>query len=335
MKNNFITLAHGAGAQVSREFIKKMILKYFSNPILNTLDDAAALNLKTNKIAFTTDSYVVSPIFFNGGNIGDIALCGTVNDLSVKGAKPLYISLSVIMEEGLPLKDVEKILTSISKRAKEAGVKIVTGDTKVVERGSADKIFITTSGIGEIIKDTNISAANVKTGDAVIVSGELGEHGVTILNARHELGINGNLKSDVAPLNLITQAILNKFPKDMRCMRDLTRGGLTAALTEIAEACGKDIEVQATALPVNKKVAAAAKLLGVDPLQSANEGKFVCFASAKRAQEILKIIKNSKYGKNAAIIGTVQKKGGKVFLKTQLTKRQLTQDANNNLPRIC
>jgi len=328
--DKIITLEHGAGGEESRALVGKILLKYFKNDILARLDDAAALRLSSEKIAFTTDSYVVNPVFFEGGNIGDIALCGTVNDLSVKGAAAKYISLGLIIEEGFSFGDFERILKSIAARAKEAGVQIVTGDTKVVERGAADKIFINTSGVGEIIKE--MSTQNIRAGDAVIASGFLGEHGMTVMNARHNLGLKG-LRSDVAPLNQITLAVLPYA----HMMRDLTRGGLTSSLTEIARSAGYDIEIDAEKIPLGSAVKAAAALLGSDPLQSANEGKLVCFAPASLAAKVLKIMRAQKYGKNAAVIGRVLKtKNKKVFIKTSVgARRELKEREGGNLPRLC
>ncbi|MDR0291547.1 MAG: hydrogenase expression/formation protein HypE [Elusimicrobium sp.] len=325
-----ITLEHGAGGEASRALVNKLVLKYFKNNILARLDDAAALEISAGKIAFTTDGYVVNPIFFDGGNIGDIALCGTVNDLSVKGAAAKYISLALIIEEGFKLADLERIFKSIAARAHEAGVRIVTGDTKVVQRGAADKIFINTSGVGEIIKE--MSPDNIRAGDAVIVSGFLGEHGMAIMNARHNLGLKG-LRSDVAPLCAVTCAVLPYA----HMMRDLTRGSLTSSLTEIAGSCGFDIEIDAEKIPLNSAVKAACALLGTDPLQSANEGKLVCFAPAAQATKILKIMRAQKYGLRAALIGRVLKtKNKKVFIKTSVgARRMLKERAGENLPRLC
>jgi len=328
--DKIITLEHGAGGEKSRALVGKLILKYLKNNILAQLDDAAAIVVRSKKIAFTTDSYVVNPVFFDGGNIGDIAVCGTVNDLSVKGAEAKYISLGLIIEEGFPVSDLEKILKSVAARAKEAGVIIVTGDTKVVERGAADKIFINTSGIGEIIKE--MSPRNIRAGDAIIVSGFLGGHGMAIMNARHNLGLKG-LRSDVAPLKKLARAVL----PDARMMRDLTRGGLTSALTEIAQSSSYDIEIDEQKIPLDSAVKAAAALLGSDPLQSANEGKLVCFVPADRAAKILKIMRAQKYGKNSAVVGRVLgTKTKKVFIKTSLgVRRELKEREGGNLPRLC
>ncbi|MCL2888365.1 MAG: hydrogenase expression/formation protein HypE [Elusimicrobia bacterium] len=325
-----ITLEHGAGGEASRALINKLVLKYFKNNILARLDDASALVMRSKKIAFTTDSYVVNPVFFDGRNIGDIALCGTVNDLSVKGAAAKYISLGLIIEEGFKLLDLERILKSMAARANEAGVQIVTGDTKVVQRGAADKIFINTSGIGEIIKE--MSPENIRPGDVIIVSGFLGGHGMAVMNARHNLGLKG-LRSDVAPLCEITRAVLPYA----HMMRDLTRGGLTSALTEISGSCDLDIEIDAGKIPLDSVVKAASALLGTDPLQSANEGKLVCFAPAAHAEKVLKLMRAQKYGKHAAVIGRVLKtKNKKVFIKTSVGARRLLKErAGENLPRLC
>ncbi|ACC97947.1 (NiFe) hydrogenase maturation protein [Elusimicrobium minutum Pei191] len=335
MKNK-ITLAHGAGAEVSRGFIKKTLLKYFKSKSLAELSDSAKIKINSKDILFTTDSYVVNPVFFPGGNIGDLAVCGTVNDISVSGGDIKYISLGLIIEEGLDLKELEQILKAVALRAKEAGVEIVTGDTKVVERGGADKIFINTSGIGQAIADATVKARNIKKGDKIIVSGNLAEHGISVMNERHKLGLKG-LKSDVAPLNKITKALFLKFDKDIHMTRDLTRGGLAGALKEIAEQAKKDIELEESRVPLSKAVKGAVSILGVDPLQTANEGKFVCIADAKKAESVLKLLKTFAYGKDAKICGTVLKtRKGRVYIKTPLgASRALAEHEGSNLPRIC
>ncbi|MDR0953445.1 MAG: hydrogenase expression/formation protein HypE [Elusimicrobiota bacterium] len=330
-----ISVAHGAGGEQSRHLINNLILKYFGNPILNELEDAAVLNT-LGKIAFTTDSFVVDPIFFPGGNIGDLAICGTVNDLAVKGAEPKYISVSFIIEEGFAIKDFKAILSSMRQRASEAGVIIATGDTKVTPRGKTDKIFINTAGIGFLPKNANVAAKNIKNGDVLIVSGNLGDHSIAIMNARHNLGIKSNIKTDSAPLNKITQELIKTLGKDIKAMRDITRGGLASVLNEMTSP-QIGFVVEEAKIPSSKSAAAAARLLGLDLLEMANEGKFLCVVSAAKAKQALQIIKKNKYGKNAEIIGLASKEvRGKVRLKTRLGPlRSLNAPLGELLPRIC
>lgn len=330
-----ITLAHGAGGQQSADFIKRIILKYFGNPLLNGLEDAALLKNTPPEIAFTTDSFVVDPAFFPGGNIGDLAVCGAVNDLAVRGARPKYMSVSFILEDGFEISEFKKILSAMRGRAKEAGVIIACGDTKVVPRGKCDKIFINTAGIGHMLKNADISPANIRAGDIVLVSGALGEHSLAVMNARHNLGIKANLKTDSAPLNKITAALINALGRDIKCMRDITRGGLSSVLNELAgKRAGFEIEEQK--IPALPAARAAAALLGLDILDMANEGKLVCIASPEAAEKALRIIRADKYGKNARIIGRASAAGGKVFLKTVLGARRLLRPPLGDvLPRIC
>jgi hydrogenase expression/formation protein HypE len=329
-----IKISQGSGGQETNAFIKNIVLKYFGNPILNELADSALLKNIPSNIAFTSDSFVVEPIFFPGGNIGDLAVCGTVNDLSVRGGVPKYISVSFIIEEGLALNDFKKILFSIKKRAREAGVIIATGDTKVAPRGKCDKIFINTSGIGFMVKGADISAANIRAGDIAIVSGTLGEHSIAVMNARHKLGIKSNIKTDSAPLNKMTEILIKTLGRNIKAMRDITRGGLSTVLNELASKnTGFDIEEKK--IPVLKSVRAAAALLGLDILDMANEGKLICIVSPRAAQKALKIMRKSPYGTNAQIIGRATG-FGKVNLITAFgSKRILRPPFGEVLPRIC
>ncbi len=320
-----VTLSQGSGARASRALISALILKYFKSKTLAQLDDASEVQTKTTRLAFSTDSYVVSPLFFPGGDIGHISICGTVNDLAMKGAIPKYISVAFIIEEGLEIKVLERVLKSMSRAAQKAGVEIVTGDTKVVPRGTCDKLFINTSGIGEIIKGSKISSQNIKKGDAIIVSGPVGEHGLCIMNERHELGFKG-LKSDGAPLNKAA-AQLAPFA---HCMRDLTRGGLASALKELAESSKVNMEIEEEKIPLTQAVRAASKIFGVNPIFSANEGKLVCFVSQNKVKQALKIL-----GKHAAVIGKVTDKGSEVYIRTAIIKRKLTEEESELLPRVC
>ncbi|NLO91559.1 MAG: hydrogenase expression/formation protein HypE [Elusimicrobia bacterium] len=332
-----IRLAHGSGGRLSRELVDKVFLRYFGGSELARLDDAAVLSASSRRLAFTTDAYVVQPLFFPGGDIGRIAVCGTVNDLSVKGAKPKWISAAFVLEEGLPIADLKRICASMRRAAQEAGVEIVTGDTKVVEKGKADGIFIATAGVGEISGSAVIGAAKVQPGDAVLVSGPVGAHGVAVLNARHGLGLKSAIKSDAAPLNALTAAVL-KASRNVHAMRDLTRGGLAGALVEIAGSAGVGIELEAEAVPVSEQVRAASALLGLDPLYSANEGRLVCFVPKKDAQSVLKAMHSRPEGRGAAIVGHVpgRARGGAVLLKTGVGgARKLILAEGEQLPRIC
>jgi hydrogenase expression/formation protein HypE len=333
MYNKTIRLEHGSGGQLTNNLIKDLILKYFKNRTIKQLDDSAELYVKDKNIAFTTDSYVVDPIFFPGGDIGDLAIYGTVNDLAVQGAIPQFISFSLIIEEGLPFDDLEKILRSASRAARRAGVTVVCGDTKVVQKGKADKIFITTSGVG-IIK-VRVHKKKIKIGDRVIVSGTIGDHGIAIINERLNLGLKSKIKSDTAPINLITSKLL-KFKSALHFMRDPTRGGLVSTLNEAGEKMPFGIVLYEKDLPIKKEVIGATDILGIDPLYVANEGKLVAIVGRRPAPHILKKIKSHSLGKNAAIIGEVVKKPRGIWLVTKIggIHPLLTLEAEG-LPRIC
>lgn len=330
-----IPLACGSGGKLTCELIKEVFQKSFSNKFLDDLEDAAVLEMQDSKIAFTTDSYVVNPLFFPGADIGKISVCGTVNDLSVKAAVPVAISCAFIIEEGLPLKTLKEIVLSMKKAAAEANVKIVTGDTKVVERLKADKLFINTSGIGVVKKGVNLSQKKIKPGSLIIVNGELASHGVAVLNARNNLGIKGNINSDCAPLNgLIFSSIM---PYGPLCMRDVTRGGLGMVLNEAALSCGYSIEIDEDKLPLSGPVKSACDMLGIDPLYAANEGKVLVFASPEKASKIVSSMRRHKYGKKSEVIGRVlPEKKAKVWLKTSIgTRRMIVMPQGEQLPRIC
>jgi len=329
-----ILLAHGSGGKLSHDLIESF-LPEFSNPVLDKLDDSAVFDL-SGRLAFTTDSYTVNPIFFPGGDIGKLAVCGTVNDLSMSGARPLYLSLSFIIEEGLPVADLQKILVSIKKAADEAAVKIVTGDTKVVNRGSADRLFINTSGIGVIPEGIDISAANARPGDKIIISGNIGDHGIAVLSQREGLKFKLPVPSDCAPLNGMVADIL-AASKKIRCLRDPTRGGLATTLNDFAEQSSVGILIEENKIPINKAVLAACELLGFDPLYIANEGKLVAVVSAEDSDVILAEIKRNKYGNEATIIGEViAEHPGQVVMKTALgASRIVDMPVGELLPRIC
>ena len=327
-----ITMAHGAGGKFSADLIREIILPAFDNEFLSELHDGA----KLGKIAMTTDSYVVRPIFFRGGDIGKLAICGTVNDLAVTGAVPKYISAGVILEEGFELDDLKKIAASMAEAAREAGVQIVTGDTKVVGHGQADGIFINTAGVGELIDGVDISAKNVRAGMKVLISGTIGEHAAAILAERHGLELPENVKSDCAPLNKMILAMLNVEPK-IAMLRDATRGGVASVLNEIAGAAGVGIILDEKKIPVLEEVRGVCEILGFDALELANEGKVIAIVPADSAEKILAIMKSFAYGANAAEIGEVTEKfAGKVGLRTSIGGlRIVDMPVGNLVPRIC
>ena len=330
-----ILLAHGSGGKLSHDLIEKVFVPVLDNPILNKLDDSAVFELG-GQLAFTTDSYVVSPIFFPGGDIGKLAVCGTVNDLSMSGAVPSYLSLSFIIEEGLLIADLEKIVNSAHQAAVEAGVRIVAGDTKVVDRGSADSLFINTSGVGVVPPGLDISGANARPGDIVIVSGTLGDHGIAVLSQREGLKFQVPVPSDCAPLNRMVAEIL-ETSADIHCLRDPTRGGLATALNEFARQSRVGIRLNEVSIPVNRAVQGACELLGFDPLYVANEGKLVAVVSPYDAEKVLTTIRRNQYGHEATIIGeVVNEHPGKVVMKTRFGASRIVDVlVGELLPRIC
>lgn len=333
MRHTHITLGHGSGGSLSSELIKKVILKYFRNKTLGRLEDAAALPGPHVDIAFTTDSYVIQPVFFPGGDIGKLAVCGTVNDLAMKGADPRYMSFSCIIEEGFPIADLERILASAARAARRAGVTIVCGDTKVVEKGSADKIFITTSGIGRI--RMTVGTERIRVGDRIIVSGTIGDHGIAILNERLGLGLRSRLKSDCAPLNLLTRT-LSRYAPSIHCMRDPTRGGVASVLNETIAHRAMGVLINEQSLPISREVRGASEMLGLDPLYIANEGKLIAFVAAKAASRVLSAMRKHPLGRSAAMIGEVVKEPRGIWMRTLIggTHPLLLLEAEG-LPRIC
>ncbi len=329
-----ILFAHGSGGKLMHDLIQSF-LPELSNPILDRMEDSAVFEV-SGRMAFTTDSFVVNPIFFPGGDIGKLAVCGTVNDLAMSGAKPLYLSLALIIEEGLPIADLKKIIISIKKTAAEAGVKIVTGDTKVVNRGSADKLFINTAGVGAVPEGVNISAANAQPGDKIIISGTIGDHGIAVMSKREGLKFDLPVPSDCAPLNGLTADML-AASQSIHCMRDPTRGGLATTLNDFVEKSKVGIIIHEDKIPINKAVLAACELLGLDPLYIANEGKLVAIVPRDDAESVLAVIKRHKYGKDAAIIGeVVTAHPGRVVMKTVLgASRIIDMPVGELLPRIC
>jgi hydrogenase expression/formation protein HypE len=339
MKHDRILLEHGGGGLLTGELISGMFLRYFSNPHLDRLEDSAVIQLDSRRLCFTTDSYVVSPIFFPGGDIGSLAVHGTVNDLSVCGGRPLYLSAGFILEEGFPFNDLEKIVRSMSEAAKRAGVQIVTGDTKVVPRGSGDGIFITTSGLGIIEYAGNLSVTEIRPGDAVLVNGPIGDHGAAILSARESLGFDSAIVSDSAPLNGLVSDILNATP-NIRCMRDATRGGLGAILAEMAKSSGAQVYISEQDIPVDEKVRGLCEILGFDPMFLANEGKLVVFCPGHEARRVLDAMQGNELGRNSAIIGEVRgglnPGKGRAILKTIIGgERTIDLPTGELVPRIC
>jgi hydrogenase expression/formation protein HypE len=341
MAENKVLLDHGSGGKISHSMMSDIILPLFNNPALAMLDDGATLNISSKKIAFSTDTYVVDPIFFPGGNIGDLAVNGTVNDVAMCGADPLYISVGLIIEEGLLISDLEKILKTMADAAKKAGVNVVTGDTKVVPKGKADKIFINTSGIGILPEGINVTGANAQPGDKIIISGSIADHGITILSSREDLKMTSDIKTDSAALNHMVKAIIDSG-NEIHVLRDPTRGGLGTTLNEIASQSNVEIRIKENLLPVKGSVAGMCELLGFDPLYIANEGKLIAFAPENHAEKILEIIRKDEFGKDACIIGEVMpenansKNNGKVFLETLIGGTRIVDMlTGEQLPRIC
>jgi hydrogenase expression/formation protein HypE len=336
MKEDKILLSHGSGGKLSFNLIKKLFLSNFNNPYLKKLDDGAVLNIEGLKLAYTTDSYTVDPLFFKGGNIGELAVYGTVNDLAMCGATPLYLSCSFIIEEGFSSSLLEKIVLSIKEALVVAQVDIVTGDTKVVNRGAADKIFINTSGVGIVEEGVNISGSNAKVGDVVMINGPIGSHEIAVLSEREGVKFETDIKSDTAPLSSLVIDML-KVNKDIHVLRDPTRGGLSTTLNEIALSSKVDIDINEADIPIQEEVRAACEILGYDPLCLANEGKLVAFIPWEIAPDMLKKMKKNKYGKESKIIGRVVKKSeGKVYLNTTIGgKRIVDMLTGEQLPRIC
>jgi hydrogenase expression/formation protein HypE len=328
-----ILLSHGGGGEETWKLIKELFFKYFSNPILESMEDAATLSVE-GKIAFTTDGFTVSPIFFPGGDIGKLAVAGTVNDLAAVAAEPKYLSVSFIIEEGLPFKDLERVVQSMAKTASEVGVQIVTGDTKVVPKGAADKLFISVSGIGKIVKE-GVSARNLSEGDVILVSSTVGDHGACIFALREGLEFEG-LKSDCAPLWDMVKRLLEEGI-NIKAMRDPTRGGLSAVLNEWAQASNVGIFVEEEKIPVDEKVLGLCEFLGIEPYDLASEGNMVIAVAPEDAQKALEILKSHPLGRKASLIGEVKNQPrGKVILKTLYgVERILEPPSGEILPRIC
>lgn len=335
MTEKKVTLAHGAGGKQTSELIHEVFQEHFSNPEF-TADDAAILNVGDGKIAMSTDGFIVSPFEFNGGNIGKLSICGTVNDLACMGAKPLYLTCSFIIEEGFSMDKLEEIAASMEKTAKEAGVRIVAGDTKVAGKGQVDNIFITTAGIGRLTEGVSTSGAFAKPGDAILVTGDIGRHGCTILLAREDLGIEADIKSDCAPLWGTVESMI-QTTKDIHVIRDATRGGVGTVLYEIAAESNVGIRIHSDAVPVDPAVKGVCGMLGLDPLYLANEGTLVVIAAKEQAESLLAVLRQGKYSANAAIIGEITDSlPGKVVVTTEIgAETLLPQPGGELLPRIC
>ena len=336
-----ITLAHGGGGRAMRDLIQRVLLPAFGNPLLAPLEDqarldAAAIAAAGDRLAFTTDSYVVSPIEFPGGDIGTLAVCGTVNDLAMGGARPLFLSCSLVIEEGFEIATLARVAQSIGRTAREAGVAIVTGDTKVVERGAADRLFVNTAGIGVIPRGVDIGAHRARPGDGVIVSGTLGDHGAAILVARNQLALQAAVASDCQPLHGLVASMLGACG-DVHCLRDATRGGVATVLNEFASASHVGIDIREEAVPVAETVRGVCEILGLDPLYLANEGKLVAIVPGESADAVLRALRAEAAGRDAAIIGEVtDAHPGTVVLRTTFGgDRMLDMLVADQLPRIC
>ena len=336
MKRDKIVMGHGSGGKLMRSLIRETFLKSFDNPFLSPLSDSAIIKIGNKRIAMTTDSYVVSPPFFPGGDIGKLAVAGTINDLSVVGAIPRFITLGLVLEEGFPIGDLERIVRSVRDAAHDAGVEIVTGDTKVVEKGKGDGIFINTSGIGVIPPGLAFSTDKIKKGDVIIVNGPVGDHGAAVMMVRGGFDFESDLVSDCAPLHSLIRDIVAVNP-GIRFMRDPTRGGIAATLNEIAESTGFGVIVHESEIPVRDSVRSICEILGLDPLYVANEGKVIVVADRKKADKILQIMKNHHLGRDAKMIGEISAEPAhRAILRTQYgTSRIIDMPEEEKLPRIC
>lgn len=340
LREDRITLSHGSGGKATHNLVEGVFAREFSNPILDALGDAAVFPLDGTgrRLAFTTDSFVVSPIFFAGGDIGELAVNGTVNDLAVSGARPAYLTAAVILEEGFPIEDLKRVVASMRDAAQAAGVEIVTGDTKVVEKGKGDGLYVNTAGLGLVREDTALSVGNARPGDRVLVSGRIGEHGTAIMTAREELALSSELESDTAPLDGLVDGLLDAVPgRDVRCLRDATRGGVAAVLNEIAVASGVGVELRERDVPVPRSVRGACEILGIDPLHMANEGKLVAVVDPGRAEDALAALRSHPLGEEAAAVGEIHEEPEEmVWVRTGIGgRRVLDMLVGDALPRIC
>jgi hydrogenase expression/formation protein HypE len=337
MKHDTITLDHGSGGKMSHRLISEAVLPVFDNPALRCLDDGAVMEMAGGRIAFSTDTYVVDPIFFPGGSIGDLAVNGTVNDLAMCGAVPAALSAGLIIEEGFGRADLDRILRDMQAAARAAGVRIVTGDTKVVPRGAADKIFINTAGLGAVPRGADVSGANARAGDRILVSGTLADHGMAILTQREGLQFESPIQSDTAPLNHMAAAMIEAFGDRVHVLRDPTRGGLGTALNEIAASSGVGVRIHEDRLPIREAVAGICELLGFDPLYVANEGKLIAVVAPDAADGVLEVMRRDPFGRDACIIGEVVPPGpAPVIMSTAIGGTRIVDMlAGEQLPRIC
>ena len=331
-----VLLAHGGGGKLMHNLIGKMFVPTFDNPLLQRGHDGATFAINGARLAFTTDSYVVRPLFFPGGDIGELAINGTVNDLAMCGARPLYVSAGLILEEGLPMDTLWRVVQSIQAAAAAAGVQVVTGDTKVVDKGKGDGVYINTAGVGVIEHEGEIGPASVREGDAVLISGDIGRHGMAIMATREGLAFESAIESDSAPVAAMVMALLDKGI-EVHCLRDLTRGGLASALIEIAETARQHIHIEETVIPVRQDVRGACEILGLDPMYVANEGRFAAFVAAEDADRALAIMRAHAAGENAAVIGSVTDGApGQVTLQSAIgASRIVDMLSGEQLPRIC
>ncbi|MGD9851166.1 MAG: hydrogenase expression/formation protein HypE [Nitrospirales bacterium] len=334
-----IRLAHGGGGQLMQDLLREIFLPAFSNPFLESMQDSAVLPTPKGRLAFTTDAYVVQPLFFPGGDIGSLSIHGTVNDLAMQGATPLYLSASFILEEGLPIETLKRVVTSMARTAKACGVRIVCGDTKVVDHGKGDQVFITTTGVGVVPEELELGPHRILAGDRIVVSGDLGAHGIAVLSTRQGLEFSGNLRSDSAPLHEVVASLI-QGGITCHCLRDLTRGGLASALNELATASRSAISLEESCIPVSEPVRGACEILGLDPLYVANEGRFVLILPDDQVKTALPILKAHTVSQYAAEIGRVlrlrEDRSPQVVLKTPFhTERILDLLSGEQLPRIC
>lgn len=336
-KTDTVLMAHGSGGTMMRDIIEQLFFEAYAGDTLRRGDDAATLDIAGGRVAFSTDTFVVTPHFFPGGDIGHLAVCGTVNDVATSGATPRYLSCGFVLEEGYPLDDLRRVCASMAATAKEAGVEIVTGDTKVVNRGHGDGIYINTAGIGELRDGVDLSASHLRPGDKILISGSIGDHGIAIISTREELSFSTQIESDAAPLNHLITAVLDACPAgSVRAFRDPTRGGLASTLNEFASTAHVDIRVDEDEVPVHDQVRGACEMLGYDVFQVANEGKMVCVCASEVADAALAAMRADKYGAEAAIIGEVLEGDGRVYLRTSFgSERILDMLVGEQLPRIC
>ncbi len=337
LRDEKVTLSHGSGGKATHNLIEGVFAPAFSNPLLDAMDDAATFHVDEQQVAFTTDTYVVSPLFFPGGDIGKLAVHGTINDLAMAGAEPLYLSAGFLLEEGFPIAELRKIVASMAEAAREASVAIVTGDTKVVQRGKADGVFINTAGVGRVRGSWRLGQTQLQPGDRVLLSGPIGDHGIAIMLARESLEIETDVESDTAPLHTMTAALLDAVGEGVHCLKDPTRGGVATALNEMALGSEVAIALDEHAVPVHAGVRGACEILGLDPLTIANEGKLLAIVSPDRAETALNVLRNHPLGREAALIGTVQAApAGMVLLRTEIGgMRVLDMLVGDPLPRIC